>query len=106
MRVVFRLPSGEEREVETRAGATLLEAARAGDVAIEGACGGSMACATCHVIVDAAWYPEVGPPSEEEDELLDLAPDVAPTSRLACQVRLRPELDGLAVTVPASVLLA
>lgn len=105
MRVVFRLPSGEERAVEAAAGDTLLEAARAGDVAIEGACGGSMACATCHVIVEAAWYAEVGPPSEEEDELLDLAPDVTPTSRLACQIRLSEELDGLTVTVPASTLL-
>lgn len=103
--MVFRLPSGEAREVEAEAGDTLLEAARAGDVAIEGACGGSMACATCHVIVDAAWYAEVGPPSEEEDELLDLAPDVSATSRLACQIRLSPELDGLTVDVPASTLL-
>ncbi len=104
-RVRFRLPGGRECEVEVAAGSTLLEAARTGDVAIEGACGGCMACATCHVIVDEAWFARLEPASEEEEELLDLAPDVAPTSRLACQIRLHEALDGLSVFVPASTLL-
>ncbi len=104
-RVIFRLPDGRVRETTVAVGTTLLEAARAAEVAIEGACSGCMACATCHVWVDETWFPRVGPPGEEEDELLDLAPDVGATSRLACQIRLDAALDGLTVTVPASTLL-
>jgi 2Fe-2S ferredoxin len=104
-RVVFRLPGGRERAVAAVEGASVLQAARAGAVAIEGSCGGAMACATCHVVVDGAWHGRLPPPSAEEEGMLDLAREPTPTSRLGCQIRLTPALDGLVVRVPASSLL-
>jgi 2Fe-2S ferredoxin len=68
---------------------------------IDADCGGSCACATCHVHVDAAWTTVVGAPaSEAEAELLQLAPEVRDNSRLACQIKMRPELDGVVVHLP------
>ena len=68
---------------------------------IDGDCGGCCSCATCHVHVDAAWTARVGPPaSEAETELLQLAPEVRPDSRLSCQIKMRAELDGLVVHLP------
>ncbi len=103
--VIFVLPDGERRRVEAANGASLLEAARLGGIPVEGACGGSMACATCHMIVEEAWFDRLETPGEEEEEMLDLAEGLTPTSRLGCQVRLSPALDGLVVRVPARVLL-
>ena len=65
-----------------------------------------MACATCHVHVDEAWIERLAPPAAEEEDMLDLATELAPTSRLGCQVRLTAELDGLIVRVPRSTLLS
>ncbi|MCB1885032.1 MAG: 2Fe-2S iron-sulfur cluster binding domain-containing protein [Geminicoccaceae bacterium] len=105
VRVIFRLPDGRDLAVEADEGGTVLEAARKADIAVEGACGGSMACATCHVILDDADFDRLPPPSPEEDDMLDLAQDVTDTSRLGCQIRLRPDLDGLRLFVPKSTLL-
>src|SRR6187397_614448 len=63
-------------------------------------CGGACACATCHVYVDEAWKEKTGGPSPMEEDMLDFAFDVRPTSRLSCQIKVSPELDGLSVTVP------
>lgn len=104
--VTFVLPDGSRRRHDVAAGLTLLDAARLHDVAIEGACGGAMACATCHLHVDEAWLDRLPEPSAEEDEMLDLAAEVAANSRLGCQIRLTPALDGLTVRVPRSTLLA
>jgi ferredoxin, 2Fe-2S len=103
--VTFVLPDGSARAFDVAAGLTLLDVARIHDLAIEGACGGSMACATCHVVVDEAcfdWLPE---PSAEEEDMLDLAAELRPTSRLGCQIRLSDALDGLVVHVPRTSLL-
>ncbi len=70
---------------------------------IECACSGIMACSTCHVYVDEAWAQRVGPPSEAEQDMIDLANEPRATSRLGCQLRLTRELDGLALTVPPGV---
>lgn len=67
---------------------------------IECACSGIMACSTCHVVVDPAWYEAVGVPSEEEQDMIDLAYDPQPTSRLGCQIVLSEKLDGLKITIP------
>jgi 2Fe-2S ferredoxin len=104
-RVTFLLPGGAARTLEGPAGTSLLELAQGHGIAIEGACGGSLACATCHVHVDEAWYDRLLPPSAEEEEMLDLAESLAPTSRLGCQIRLSPGLDGLRVRVPRTTLL-
>lgn len=66
---------------------------------IEGDCGGSCSCATCHVHVDPAWFEKVGPPGEVEAEMLEFDHDVRPTSRLSCQLRLSADLDGIVVKV-------
>lgn len=100
--VTFILPDGSACAVEAAVGLSLLEVARLHDIAIEGACGGSMACATCHLVVDEAFFGLLPEPAAEEEDMLDLAPDLRPTSRLGCQVRLTPELDGLVVRVPPS----
>ncbi len=105
LRVTFVLP-GERRVVATaRPGETMLDVARHEDIAIEGACGGSMACATCHVIVAPDDFDRLPPASVEEEDMLDLAESLATTSRLGCQIRLDAGLDGLTVTVPRTSLL-
>lgn len=104
-KVTFLLPDGSRQVHEAPAGSTLLEVAREHDLAIEGACGGAMACATCHVVVDEGWFDRLPEPSPEEEDMLDLAQEVAATSRLGCQIRLTAALDGLTVRVPRSTLL-
>ena len=86
-------------------GVSLMELAkRNGIEGILGDCGGGCSCATCHVYVDAGWWDRVGEPDDIEGDLLDMVADVKRAhSRLGCQIKMRPELDGLAVTVaPAS----
>lgn len=92
---------GTRFDVEAQDGSTVMEnAIRNAVPGIEAECGGACACATCHVYVDEAWSELVGPPEPMEEDMLDFAYDVRPTSRLSCQIRVRPELDGLVVSVP------
>ena len=67
---------------------------------LEGACEGSMACSTCHVIVDPEWYDKLRDASEEEEDMLDLTIGLKKTSRLGCQIRITEDLDGLKVALP------
>jgi ferredoxin len=90
-----------EREVEGVAGERLLDAAWRAGQPLEGTCGGDMACATCHVVVDAGDFARLPPAREEEEDMLDLVPDAVRTSRLACQVVLDPALGDLTVSLPA-----
>jgi ferredoxin, 2Fe-2S len=82
-------------------GTSLMELGKREDVAgILGDCGGSCACATCHVYVDPEWWDKVGEPDEIECAMLDMVSDVQrETSRLGCQIRMKPDLDGIRVTV-------
>jgi len=98
-KVTFIERDGSKTEVETVAGASLLEVARKHNIDIEGACEGSLACSTCHVIVDADDYDRL-PDAQEEEDMLDLAFGLTETSRLGCQVIVTDELDGLTVTLP------
>lgn len=101
IRVTFVAPGGRERRtVEAAPGITLLRLAHLEGVDIEGACGGAMACSTCHVIFSEADFTRLAPACEEEEEMLDLAPAVTATSRLACQILLTRALDGLVVHLP------
>jgi ferredoxin, 2Fe-2S len=94
--------SGEKRTIEVENGATVMEAAiRNAIPGIEAECGGACACATCHVYVDDSWTEIVGKPSQMEEDMLDFAFEVRPTSRLSCQIKVAPNLDGLVVTTPA-----
>ncbi|NBB69583.1 MAG: 2Fe-2S iron-sulfur cluster binding domain-containing protein [Alphaproteobacteria bacterium] len=97
--VVVTEPGGTARALTAPAGATILDLARREDLALEGTCGGQMACATCHVVIAAEWYGRLPTPSAEERDMLELAARPRRTSRLGCQVRLTPDLDGLAFTV-------
>ncbi|MCY4395267.1 MAG: ferredoxin family 2Fe-2S iron-sulfur cluster binding protein [Rhodospirillaceae bacterium] len=102
-KVTFVERNGNLREIEARVGQTLLEIAWDNDLDVEGACEGSMACATCHVIVDPAWFDRLPDPSEDEEDMLDLAYDIQKTSRLGCQITLTDALDGLVVRLPKDV---
>ncbi len=99
-RVIFIEPSGARREIDAKSGDTLLTIAHANKVPIEGACEGVMACSTCHVIVEPEWADKLKPPSNEEDDMLDLAWGVTKHSRLGCQIVMTDALDGLVVRLP------
>ena len=100
--ITFIEHDGTKHEVEAELGATVMETAMRHDIGgIVAECGGSCTCATCLVHVDDAWSPIVGKPSEEEDQMLDSAFEVKPTSRLACQIKVTDALDGLIVYTPA-----
>jgi 2Fe-2S ferredoxin len=92
---------GTARTVEAEIGATVMETAIRNDVpGILASCGGSCSCATCHVYVDPAWWEMLSERSYEEEDMLDTAHDVRPTSRLSCQIKVVDELDGLRVETP------
>lgn len=100
-KITFIGPDGTRYEVEADAGSTVMEAAiKNGVPGIEAECGGACACATCHVYVDTDWAAKTGEPEPMEEDMLDFAYDVQPTSRLSCQIRVSDELDGLVVKVP------
>jgi len=100
-KITFIDVSGTARTVEADDGSTVMEAAIHNDVpGIEAECGGACACATCHVYVDEEWRERVGGPSPMEEDMLDFGYDVQPNSRLSCQIKVKPELDGLVVRTP------
>ncbi len=99
-KMTFVDPDGTRHQVEAPAGLSLLKIAHDNDIGIEGACGGSLACSTCHVIVDPQWYGVLPAPDEDEEDMLDLAFGLTPTSRLGCQIVMTEELDGLTVSLP------
>jgi ferredoxin, 2Fe-2S len=101
-RITFIERDGTRREVDAPIGMSVMEVARRNDVDIEGACEGSLACSTCHVIVDPEWYGQLTEAREEEEDMLDLAFNLTRTSRLGCQIVITEELDGLTVQLPAA----
>ncbi len=101
-KMTFIDSDGNRHEVEAPEGLSVLEIAHRNHIALEGACEGSLACSTCHVVVDPAWYGKLSDASEDEEDMLDLAFGLAATSRLGCQIIMTPELDGLVVTLPAA----
>src|SRR5689334_3355901 len=100
--ITFIGSDGTTYKVEGELGSTVMETAIKNNVpGIEAECGGACACATCHVYVDDTWRDKTGSPSQMEEDMLDFAFDVRDQSRLSCQIKLKPELDGLVVRVPA-----
>ncbi|HWJ73358.1 MAG TPA: 2Fe-2S iron-sulfur cluster-binding protein [Kaistia sp.] len=94
---------GTVYDIEAREGTTVMENAVRNSVpGIEAECGGACACATCHVYVDPDWVAATGEPQPMEEDMLDFAQDVQPNSRLSCQIRVTPALDGLIVRIPES----
>lgn len=89
--------AGVEHRLEALEGWRVMEVIRDWGVAIKAECGGACACGTCHVYVDDAWLDRLVPPDADEEDQLDLAAGVEATSRLSCQILMRPDLDGLRV---------
>lgn len=100
-KMMFVERNGSGREVDAPLGLSVLEIAHKHGVDIEGACEGSLACSTCHVVVDPGWYSKLAKATEDEEDMLDLAFGLQATSRLGCQIVMTPELDGLVVKLPA-----
>lgn len=101
-KITFVSPDGTRKEVDAPVGLSVLEIAHKNGIDLEGACEGSLACSTCHVIVDDAWFDKLDEATEEEEDMLDLAFALTHTSRLGCQIKITPELDGLCVTLPSA----
>ena len=99
-KMTFVLPDGTPKEVDAPEGLSVLEVAHRNGIDLEGACEGSLACSTCHVVVDPDFYAKLGEASENEEDMLDLAFGLTHTSRLGCQIVMSEELDGLKVTLP------
>jgi ferredoxin, 2Fe-2S len=99
-RMVFVEKDGNRKEVDAPIGLSVLEIAHLNDIDLEGACEGSLACSTCHVIVEKDFFKQLEEPSEDEEDMLDLAFGLTHTSRLGCQIIITAELDGLVVSLP------
>ena len=101
-KMTFVEPNGTRHEVEAPEGLSVLEIAHRNKIDLEGACEGSLACSTCHVVVAPEWYGKLIEASEDEEDMLDLAFGLTQTSRLGCQIILNKALDGLTVTLPSA----
>jgi 2Fe-2S ferredoxin len=101
-KMVFVEKNGTRKEVDAPVGLSVLEIAHRNNIDLEGACEGSLACSTCHVIVDGEWSDLLPTATEDEEDMLDLAFGLTHTSRLGCQIIITEELDGLTVQLPAA----
>ena len=101
-RIIYTEHNGTRHEVEVRPGMTVMEGARDNGVpGIDADCGGACACSTCHVYVDRDWLDRVPAKEAMEADMLDFAYQTDPdTSRLTCQIKVTPDLDGLVVHIP------
>ncbi|MDP3371921.1 MAG: ferredoxin family 2Fe-2S iron-sulfur cluster binding protein [Candidatus Paracaedibacteraceae bacterium] len=100
-RMKFIIADGTTQEVDAPLGLSVLEIAHRNKIDLEGACEGSLACSTCHVVVESEWYDLLNEATEDEEDMLDLAFGLTHTSRLGCQITMTNELDGLTVRVPS-----
>ncbi|HMS44381.1 MAG TPA: ferredoxin family 2Fe-2S iron-sulfur cluster binding protein [Alphaproteobacteria bacterium] len=100
-KVIFINPDNTRLEVDAPVGLSILEIAHKHNLDLEGACEGSLACSTCHVVIDPTWFEILPQPSDDEEDMLDLAFGLTKTSRLGCQIRLTQELDGIIIRIPA-----
>ena len=101
-KVTFIDSAGASRTVDAQVGSTVMETAIRNSIpGIDAECGGACACATCHVYVAPEWTEIVGKPSQMEEDMLDFAAEVRPTSRLSCQIKVTSQIDGLVVSTPA-----
>jgi len=91
---------GQTYAIEAEVGKTVLDAALDNEVDIEAACGGELACSTCHVILEQTLYDKLEPPDEEEEDMLDLAWGLEDTSRLCCQIKVSPQLKDAKFVIP------
>ena len=99
-KITFIEPDGKEKVVEAEHGLSLLEVAHNNGIDLEGACEGSLACSTCHIVLEKSFFDSLPEPSEEEEDMLDLAFGLTHTSRLGCQIIVDEKLDGMKVKIP------
>lgn len=100
-KITFKSPNGDVKIIDAPLGISLLEVAHKNEVSLEGACEGSLACSTCHIIIeDQARYSALPAATEAEEDMLDLAFGLTHTSRLGCQIMVTEALDGLVVKLP------
>jgi ferredoxin-2, mitochondrial len=100
IRLSFMQPDDSIKEVDARVGESFLQVAHRNDIDLEGACEGVCACSTCHLIFPVNVFDHLEEPSEEEEDMLDMAFGLTETSRLGCQVLVVPEMDGITVEMP------
>jgi len=98
--IIFKTKNGEKLINVSKNDSTILEIAHQNDISLEGACEGSLACSTCHIVVEPSWYGKLIKASWDEEDMLDLASGLTITSRLGCQIVLTDDLDGLVVSLP------
>ncbi|OFX09404.1 MAG: 2Fe-2S ferredoxin [Alphaproteobacteria bacterium RIFOXYD12_FULL_60_8] len=101
-KIVFIDRDGDKHEIDAPVGLSVLEIAHRNNLDIEGACEGSLACATCHIVIESEWFDKLEAATEDEEDMLDLAFGLTHTSRLGCQIIMSEELDGLTVRLPAA----
>jgi ferredoxin, 2Fe-2S len=102
VKITFIDANGASRVVDAKLGSTIMEVAIANSInGIEAECGGACSCATCHVYIDDAWTSRVGKAVAMEEDMLDFAFEVKPTSRLSCQIKMTDALNGLVVHTPS-----
>ena len=98
--VNFKLQDGTIKSIDAPNGISLLEVAHKNDIDLEGACEGSLACSTCHIIIDEEFFDKLPEASEDEEDMLDLAFGLSHTSRLGCQIIVNDDIDGIVVSLP------
>lgn len=101
LHITFVLKDGTQKDYEVSDGDTILDIAQGNNIDMEGACGGSCACSTCHVIVDPDYIDALPEPTDDENDMLDLAYGLTETSRLGCQIKMSKDIDGIRVALPA-----
>ena len=101
-KITFIKQDGKHETIDVQEGLSILESAHQNHIDLEGACEGSLACSTCHVVVDEKWYPKLPPATEAEEDMLDLAFGLTQTSRLGCQIIVTNDLDGIVVKLPSA----
>ncbi len=101
VKLIFIESNGKEKVVDAEIGLSILEIAHKNHIDLEGACEGSLACSTCHIILEEKDFDKLDEPTEEEEDMLDLAHGLTHTSRLGCQIIMTEDLDGLKIKVPS-----
>jgi 2Fe-2S ferredoxin len=100
-KVIYIESTGQAHTVEVAEGWSLMEGAVKHLIpGIDADCGGACACATCQVYVAPGWEAKLPPKTDMEETMLDFAPDVKSNSRLSCQLRMKPDLDGIVLNLP------
>lgn len=102
VKINFIIEDGSKVEIEAQEGLSVLEIAHQNNIDLEGACEGSLACSTCHVIVDPEYYEKLPEAEEAEEDMLDLAFGLTQTSRLGCQIIVSKEIEGITFKLPSA----